>query len=172
MKRPVLEKPNVVQMRDKYPYKDSPQSLTLESEIKRLAADRQESIETIIKRLADFSGISERQIYYYRSGKCDIPAGHIPAFCKQFRSNALAMAILQQCEDCEPLDCYDIVRVATKSARETLQVHDAFLEVFDDGRVDGYERTKLKRLTAGAIANFNRLDEIAETNYQRHAAKL
>jgi len=172
MKRVALPKSNVVAMRDKYPHKNSPQSLTLESEIKRLAADREESIETIISRLVEFSGISERQIYYYRSGKCDIPAGHIPIFCKQFKSNALAMSVLQQCEEYEPLETYDIVRLATASARETLKVHDAFLEIFDDGKVDGFERNKLKKLHAGAIANFNRLNEIAENNYQLHAAKV
>ena len=168
MKRDAL---NVVQMRDKFPYKDSPQSLTLENEIKRMAAEREESIEKTIRLLAGFSGISERQIYNYRSGKCDIPAGHIPIFCQQFKSNALAMTILQQCEECEPLEAYDIVRLANQSARITLEVHTAFLEAFDDGKIDSFERSKLKKAKAGAVASFNRLDEIADAHYQRQGAR-
>jgi hypothetical protein len=170
MKRGAPKKPKLVQLHNQYPYKNSPQSLTLDTEIKRIAEDRGESIGLTIKRLAEFSGITERQIYNYISGKCDIPSGQIPVFCREFGSNALAMTILQQCGETLPVEDYDIVRLANKSARETLQAHDAFLEVFDDGDIDGFELNKVKKLKAKAVANFNQLEQIAEDSFNRRRA--
>lgn len=169
MKR-AFQSNKVVQMRDKFPYRNSPQSLTLESEIKRVAGERGEAIDLTIERLSDFSGVGVRQIYNYRTGKCDIPSSQIPTFCKQFGSNALAMSILHQCEEIEPIETYDIVRLANKSCRETLEVHDDFLSAFEDNVVDGFELTKLKKNKAKAVAHFNQLEEIAEAHYERQRA--
>lgn len=170
MKRGALQKSNIVSMREKYPYNNSPQSLTLENEIKRIAAERGESIEQTIRLLANFSGISERQIYNYRTGKCDIPSSHIPMFCRHFKSNALAMTILQQCDEREPLEAFDIIRVGNQSARLTLQAHDSYFKAFDDGVIDGFELNELKKATAASVASFNQLEEIAEASYQRRTA--
>lgn len=170
MKRVTPKNQNLVQINEKFPYKNSPQSLTLENEIKRTANKRGESIGRTIERLAEFSGITERQIYNYISGKCDVPSGQIVVFCREFGSNALVMSILHQCEESKPLEEYDIVRLGNKSARETLAVHDTFFEVFEDGEVDGFELTKLKKSKASAVANFNYLEQIAEDNYKRRRA--
>lgn len=163
-------KEKVVLMHEKYPYKNSPQSLTLESEIKRIAADRGESIELTIDRLSEFSGVTVRQIYNYRSGKCDIPSGMIPIFCNEFGSNALVMAILKQCKPSEEVESFDIVKLANQSARNTLQTHDRFLEAFDDGTIDGFELNELKKKTAASIADFHRLEQVAEDHYNRRRA--
>lgn len=169
MKR-AFQSEKVAQMRERFPYRNSPQSLTLESEIKRVAEERGEAIDLTIERLSEFSGIGVRQIYNYRSGKCDIPSSQIPIFCKEFGSNALAMSVLQQCEAAELLESYDIVRLANQSARHTLQVHDDFLAAFDDNVVDGFELTNLKKKKAKAVAHFNQLEQIAEAHYERQAA--
>lgn len=158
---------NVVPMHEQYQFKNSPQSLTLECEIKRIAGERGESIDQTIKNLADLSGVSERQIYNYRSGKTDIPAGLIPIFCNQFKSNALAMAILRQCCATDDCDGFDIVRLANQSARHTLAAHERFLEAFDDDIIDGFELNELKRQTAAGVANFHRLEQVAEDAYNR-----
>lgn len=161
---------NVVSMHEQYPFKNSPQSLTLECEIKRIAAERDESIDRTIKNLAGLSGVSERQIYNYRNGKTDIPSGLVAVFCNQFGSNALAMAILKQCcrtEDCED---FDIVRLANRSARHTLSAHERFLEAFDDGTIDGFELNELKKQTAAGVSNFHRLEQVAEDAYNRRRA--
>ncbi len=161
---------NVVSIHEQYPFKNSPQSLTLECEIKRIAAERGESIDQTIKHLADLSGLSERHIYNYRTGKTDIPAGLTVVFCNHFGSNALAMAIVQQC--CQTADCdgFDIVRLANKSARHTLAAHERFLEAFDDGVIDGFELNELKKQTAAGVANFHRLEQVAENAYNRRRA--
>lgn len=162
--------PNVVPMHEQYPFKNSPQSLTLECEIKRIAAERGESIDQTIKNLADLSGLSERQIYNYRTGKTDMPSGLIAVFCNQFGSNALAMAILRQCEPCAEIEAFDLVRLASQSAQETLGVHQHFLKVFDDGQIDGFEMNEVKRKTASGVAWFHRLEQVVEDAYNRRKA--
>jgi hypothetical protein len=161
---------NVVPMHEQFPFKNSPQSLTFENEIKRVAVEREETIEKTIKKLAELSGISERQIYNYRNGTTDIPSGLIAVFCNQFKSNALAMAILAQCEPCNSIDEFDIVQLANESCRKTLEAHTRFLEAFSDGKIDGFEHNELKKATAGAVACFHRLDGIAEADYNRRRA--
>lgn len=163
-------KHNIVEMREQFPFKNSPQSLTLENEIKRIAKEREESIEQTISNLAELSGIGERQIYNYRNGKTDIPAGLLAVFCNQFGSNALAMTILKQCEPCNEMDGFDVVQLANESCRQTLTAHNLFLEAFADGKIDGFENTRLKKAAAGAVACFHRLDGIAEADYQRRRA--
>lgn len=162
--------PNVVPLHEQYPFKNSPQSLTLECEIKRIAAERGESIDQTIKILADLSGLSERQIYNYRTGKTDIPSGLIAVFCNQFGSNALAMAILRQCEQCVELEAFDIVQMANRSAQEMLGVHQHFLKVFDDGQIDGFEVNEVKRKTASGVAWFHRLEQVVVDAYNRRRA--
>lgn len=161
---------NLLSMREQFPFKNSLQSLTLENEIKRIAAEREESIEETINKLSHLSGITVRQIYNYRNGKTDIPSGLIPVFCRQFGSNALAMAILKQCEPTPEIEDFDLVKLANKSARQTLKAHDRFLEAFEDGKIDGFEINELKKATAGAVANFHRLEGIAEDAYDRQCA--
>lgn len=158
---------NVVSMHEQFPFKNSPQSLTFENEIKRVAREREEPIAKTIEKLATLSGVGERQIYNYRDGKTDIPSGLIPVFCRQFGSNALAMAILGQCEPCAEIDAFDIVQLANESCRKTLEAHNRFLEAFSDGKIDGFEHNELKKATAGAVASFHRLDGIAEADYNR-----
>ena len=169
MKRKTNE--NIVSMHEQFPFKNSPQSLTFESEIKRVAGERDEAIERTVSKLAELSNVGERQIYNYRNGKTDIPSGLIPVFCRHFGSNALAMSVLAQCEPCADMDAFDLVQLANESCRATLTAHNRFLEAFSDGKIDGFEHNELKKATAGAVASFHRLDGIAEADYKRrHAA--
>jgi len=163
-------KQKVAEMHKTYPFKNSPQSLTFESEIKRVAKEREDSIEKTIENLSEMSGVTVRQIYNYRNGVTDIPSGLIPIFCKQFGSNALAMSILNQCGETEKIDDYDIVRLANQSAQKTLKVHQDFLVAFEDGKVDGFELMDLKKSTATSVACFHLLEQIAEDNYNRKRA--
>ncbi|HQZ81625.1 MAG TPA: hypothetical protein PLR83_00265 [Pyrinomonadaceae bacterium] len=87
-------------------------ALTFDAEIKRLAVEKGLEIGTVMTKLAGFTGLDERQLYNYRSGKTDIPSLLIPVFCKQFESNALAMAIVSLC-DVTPIetdDGFDVAR--------------------------------------------------------------
>lgn len=158
----------LAQMREDFPFKNSPQSLTFENEIKRIATEREEPINQTINTLSKMSGVTVRHIYNYRNGKTDIPSGLIPIFCKQFNSNALAMSILTQCETTEEFEGFDLVKLVNKSGQYALGVHGHFLEIFEDDKVTGYELNESKRLTAGAIAVFHRLDQIVEDAYNRN----
>lgn len=161
---------NVVSMHEQFPFKNSQQSLTFENEIKRIAEERQETIAETSKKLSKLSGVGERQIYNYRVGKTDIPAGLIPIFCKQFGSNALAMSILKQCEAAEQIDGFDLVKLVNTSAQNALGVHQHFLKVFEDGKITGFEFNETKIKTAKAVAVFHRLDQIVEDAYNRRNA--
>jgi D-mannonate dehydratase len=157
-------------MHEQYPFKNSPQSLTLECEIKRVAAERDESIEKTIETLAELSGVGIRQIYNYRVGKTDIPSGLISVFCNQFGSKAMAMAILKQCEQCEEIEAFDIVKLANESCQLTLKAHYKVLEVLDDGKIDGFENNEVKRVVAASVASFHRLEQIVDDGYNRRRA--
>jgi hypothetical protein len=161
---------NLAVIADEYPHRNSPLSLTLDGEIKRLANERGESIEQIQKGIAAFLSISTRQVYNYRMGKTLIPETQILKFCKQF--NSLALATVWLCEESEEglPDDFDFVRFANESARTVLQTHDKYLEAFEDKKINGFELTELKKSTAKSKACLNRLEFIAEANYQRRAA--
>ncbi len=155
---------------DEYPHRNSLLALTLEDEIKRLASERDESIEQVQKGLAAFLSISTRQVYNYRMGKTLIPETQILKFCKQFNSLALATAWLGE-ESGEDLpDEFDLVRFANQSARTVLQTHDKYLEAFEDSSINGFELTELKKSTAKSKASLSRLQDIAEANYQQRRA--
>lgn len=161
----------VVPISQQYPFKDTPLALTLTNEIKRVAEQRGEEIGTVIKHLARFTNLTERQIYNYRTGKTQIPENLILTFCLQFRSTALATAWLLEKDAIDLLDSYDLIRLAGTSARNVLKTHDSFLEAFEDGNIDGFEITKLRQETSGAVASFHQLREIAEAHYLRQRVK-
>lgn len=168
MKREQL--PKVVSMHEQFPFKNSPQSLTFDGEIKRIAEERGETIAEASKKLSKLSGIGERQIYNYRVGKTDIPSGLIPVFCIQFGSNALAKSILGQCGQSAEIEDFDLVKLANRSAQDALGVHQHFLSVFEDGKVTGFELNETKIRTNKAVAVFHRLDQIVEDAYNRRQA--
>lgn len=158
-------------MHEQYPFKNSPQSLTLETEIKRTAKERGETIDRTIEILSDLSGVSVRQIYNYRNGVTDIPSGLIPCFCKQFGSNALAMSILNQCGESDEIENFDLVKLANQSAQAMLGAHQHFLAAVEDGVIDGFEFNESKRRTANVVSMAHRLDQVIEDAYKRrHAA--
>lgn len=141
-------------------------ALTFDAEIKRIAIEKGREIGEIMTKLAGFTGLDERQIYNYRSGKSDIPSLLIPVFCKQFESNALAMAVLSLCEaeNSPDADGFDIARFCTTTVREMLECGADFLDAFDDGKIDGHEMAKLKNTRAKIIRSANRLLEIAQAS--------
>lgn len=153
--------------KEEYPFRNSLLALTLDAEIKRIALEREEAVGDTIKKLAKLSGVHERQIYNYRSGKSQIPDDKILIFCKQFRSVALSVAWLQVEAAMDELEELDLVQLANRTCQQVLGAHSAFLEAFDDGKIDGFELTNLKTKRAAAFAGVNRLMEIAEADYQR-----
>lgn len=163
---------STAKMREEYPAKDSLVALTLESEITRIAAEKGLEIGTVTKRLSLAVDVSERHIYDYRNGKTDIPAMLIPKFCREFGSDALAMAVITLCNETEidERDEFDLGRFASRAVRNVLKGGDDFLEAFDDGVIDGFEIIKLKRSTARIIRDANQLLEIATVEHQRRRA--
>lgn len=154
---------------DEYPFRNSLLALTLDNEIYRLANEKGLQVGEVITKLANNTNVSERQIYNYRSGKTDFQASHIPVFCKEFGSNALALALLNLCDETEievPED-FDIVSLASRTARHTLSHHEKFLNAFEDKQIDGFELTHLKHSTAESIRNMRLLEEIAITSYEQ-----
>ncbi len=147
---------------EEYQYKNSPQSLTLSSEIRRVSEETNMPVNAVIKSLAKNCGVSERQIYNYRSGKTDIPIAVVSACCKRFKSSSLALSVLDQCEGMELPEAFDIVRLANRSARATLEAHCEFLQAFNDGTICGAELTRLKEIKAKAISSFHSLEQVAE----------
>lgn len=146
-------------------------ALTFDAEIKRIAIEKGREIGEIMAKLAGFTGLDERQLYNYRSGRSDIPALLIPIFCRQFESNALAMAVLSMCdaEHTPPADGFDIARFCSESVKEMLECGTDFLNAFEDGRITGHEVAKLKNTRAKIIRSANRLLEAAQTARGRRA---
>lgn len=141
----------------------SPLALTLSAEIKRMSIEKALSIGEIIEKLSGFTGVSERHIYDYRSGKTDIPALLIPVFCKQFESNALAMALVGLCDthDFEGRDALDLIQFCSQTLGDMLKGGQVFNEVVADGRVDGHELLEVKNVGAAIVRNAHRMIEIA-----------
>ncbi|GEM_PF-3305405 len=153
---------------DEYPFKDSILALVLDAEIKRIANEKGLCVGDVITKLSQKTGVSERQIYNYRSGKTDLQASHIAIFCKQFGSNALAFALLNECETkVEIPESFDLISIASKTARRTLKHHEMYLDAFDDGQIDGFELSQLEHSTASSIRDLQMLREIAVTSYEQ-----
>lgn len=167
-----MAKLTLVDKDTEYPTRLSPVAMTFEAEIKRTAIEKGLEIGEVIAKLAKLADVAERQLYNYRSGKTDIPAMLIPQFCKQFGSNALAMAIVTMCNgtEFEERDAFDLAKFASQSVQDTLKGHDEFLDAFDDGTIDGHELAKLSHSTAKIIRNAHRLNEIARRAHERTAA--
>lgn len=146
-------------------------ALTFDAEIKRIAKEKGREIGEIMTKLAGFTGLDERQLYNYRSGKSDIPALLIPVFCKQFESNALAMAVLSMCDATHTpeADGFDLARFCGRAVREMLEGGEDFLNAFEDGRITGHEVAKLKNTRARIIRSANRLLEVAQNARGRRA---
>lgn len=148
----------------------SPVALTFEAEVKRAAAEKGLPIERVMTKLAEFTGVGVSQLYNYRTGKTSIPADLIPELCRQFQSKALAMAVLNACgdvvedEEHEPLD---LTRFCSSTVRNMLAGGEEFLEVFDDGKVDGHELTNLSHRAARINRDVHRLLETAEAAHRR-----
>ena len=160
----------IVRKHDEYPFKESLLALTLEAEIKRTSEEREESVGSLVKKLAKFAGLSERQIYNYRTGKTQIPENQITTLCKQFRSAALMIAWLQDDAAMDEPEGFDLVQLANRSAQQVLNTHCKYLAAFDDGKIDGFELSELKLATATTVAHFHHLQSIAEADYQRRRA--
>lgn len=156
-----------------FPHRHSATALTFDTELKRIAAEREESLNETIEKLAGLVGVSTRQIYNYRSGKSEIPAEFIKIFSEQFGSQALGLAWISTFEitsETFEIDEFDLSRLANRVTRETLAVGDKFLAAFDDGKITGFELEELKRGKCAAVASFNRLEEVAEKSYLRGRA--
>lgn len=150
----------------------SPVALTFDAEIKRLAAEKGKQIGEMMTKLAEFTGLDERHLYNYRSGKTDIPSLLIPVFCKQFESNALAMSVVSMCEtdDFDERDSYDLAKLCTGTIRAMLKGGEEFIDAFDDGRIDGHELIKLKNTRARIVRDANRLVEVATHAHERRVS--
>lgn len=148
----------------------SPVALTFEAEIKRAAAEKGLPIERVMAKLAAFTGLSESQLYNYRTGKTGIPADLIPELCRQFHSRALAMAVLNACDDVEDdhEDAFDLTRFCSRTVRDMLAGGEEFLDAFDDGHIDGHELTNLSQRAARISRDSYRLLEVARSARRRN----
>lgn len=167
-----MTKLKLVEKQKEYPARLSPVALTFEAEIKRLAMETKSEIKEVMSDLAKASGLSESQLYNYRSGKTPIPADLIPELCRQFHSKALAMAVLNACDDVvddhsEPLD---LTRFCSSTVRDMLAGGEEFMDAFDDGRVDGHELTRLSHRAAKISRDSYRLLEVARAARHRSIA--
>lgn len=161
----------LIEKKEEYPHKNTPVALCFEAEIKRLADERGESVGALLGKLADMSGVSERQIYNYRSGKTEIAPEQIKIFCQQFDSLALGCAWLSSFGVTQDVcDEFDLSRLASKTVRNYLACGEAFLDAFDDGKIDGHEMNRLELAGAQISRDTHRLLEIARDNHSRRAA--
>lgn len=158
----------LLEIKEEHPFKNTPVTLCFEAEIKRLAAEREEPVGNLIAKLAARSGVSERQIYHYRSGKTEIVPEQIKIFCQQFGSLALGCAWLSTFGiEQNVCDEFDLSRFVSKTVRNFLQCGETFLDAFDDGKVDGHEMNRLELVGAQIHRDANRLVETARDNYNR-----
>lgn len=165
------EAEKVVQMRDKFPYKNTPVQLCFEAEIKRIADERQEPMADVVTGLAKLSGVEMRQIYNYRNGKTAITPERIKIFCEQFNSIALGMAWLSTFDvEQEQTELYDLSRLASQSVRNVLKAGDEFLEAFEDNHIDGHEMNKLEFAAAQIQRDTVQLLETARDHHNRRKA--
>ena len=156
---------------DEYPYKNTPVTLCFEAEVARISEEREETKAQIIAKLAEFSGVSERQIYHYRQGKTEIAPEQIKIFCQQFSSFALGCAWFSTFGiEQEMFDEFDLSRFASRTVRNVLQAGDKFLSAFDDGRIDGHEMNDLELASAEIQRDARRMTEVARDAYKRRMA--
>jgi hypothetical protein len=141
----------------------SPVALTFSAEIKRMSVEKGLPIGEVFKKLARFSGVSETHLYNYRSGKTDIPALLIPVFCKQFESNALAMAVVGLCDvgDFDAGDAMDLINFTASAVKDILAGYATVVEAFKDGHIDGHELLEIKNSMAAIVRTAHRTTEIA-----------
>jgi hypothetical protein len=150
----------------------SPVALTFDAEIKRVSAEKGLEIGKVMKKLAAATGLEERHLYNYRSGKTDIPSLLIPILCKQFESNALAMTVIGLCDDCsfDERDAFDLAKFCTGTIRNMLKGGEDFLDAFEDNRIDGHELIRLKNTRALIVRDANRMLEVAVHAHERRVA--
>jgi|CXWL01.1.fsa_nt_gi hypothetical protein len=140
----------------------SPVATTFEAEIKRYAAETGLEIREVMRKLSEFSGISENHLYNYRNGKTDIPLMLIPVFCRQFNSNALAMAIVDMCDamvEIEERNGLDLTMLCSHSVRDMLRVGEVFQDITSDGHIDGHEEIRFAGEVAKLGIHKNRMFE-------------
>lgn len=156
---------------NEFPFKNTPVMLCFEAEIKRLSNESGQPIGKVTAKLSELSGVSERQIYNYRSGKTEISPDLIKIFCQQFNSFALGCAWFSTFNiEQDICDEYDLSRFASKTVRNVLKAGDKFLGAFEDGKIDGYEMNELELASAQIQRDARRLTEIARDNYRRQRA--
>lgn len=156
---------------DEYPFKNTPVTLCFEAEMKRLADERGEPMGDVTAKLAEMSGVGERQIYNYRTGKTEIAPEQIKIFCQQFNSFALGCAWFSTFGiEQDVCDEFDLSRFANRMTRNMLTGGDKFLAAFDDGRIDGHELNELELVSAKIQRDARRLTEVARDAYNRRRA--
>ncbi len=161
----------IEQKHDEYPFKNTPVTLCFEAEIKRVAEEREEPLGDVTAKLANLSGVGERQIYNYRTGKTEIAPEQIKIFCQQFNSFALGCAWFSTFGiEQDVCDEFDLSRFASQTVRNVLQAGDKFLSAFDDGHIDGHEMNELELASAKIQRDARRLTEVARDAYNRRRA--
>ena len=150
---------------------NSPLALTFEAEVKRYSIEQDVPVAEIMERLAMHTGLTTGQLYNYRSGKTDIPASLIPEFCRQFKSASLAMTLIGLCEieNFEVGDAMDLAAFCARMVINLLEGGKAFMEITEDGKVDGHELIRMKNVAAKITRDVNRSVEITEQMRRRAA---
>lgn len=103
-----------------------------------------------------------------------MPADHIPVFCKQFESNALAMTVLNMCNETpiEEREALDLARFCSSATRDTLKGGEEFMTIMQDGKVDGHEEKRFSEIAAKMVRNTNRKLEIVRATRQRSLVRF
>ncbi|HEV7700505.1 MAG TPA: hypothetical protein VGO43_09790 [Pyrinomonadaceae bacterium] len=150
----------------------SPLALTFDAEIKRMTLEKGIAIGHVMAKLAAGTGITERHLYNYRSGKTDIPGCEIPILCKHFESNALAMALVGMCDvgEFDAQDAFDLADFCAASVSEMLAGGRVFIEAARDGTIDGHELIQIKNVVAMIVRNAHRTLEVATQMRERRVA--
>lgn len=136
-------------------------ALAFETEIKRIAAENSSDIADVMRELSDAVGISESQLYNYRSGRTDIPGSTIRLFCSIFKSNALSDVTRCDEIELELASGLDVAQMCNRHVRSMLEGGEHFIDAFADGRIDGHEEIKLEKAVAQIHQRSFRLLETA-----------
>ncbi|MBA3241990.1 MAG: hypothetical protein H0T60_12255 [Acidobacteria bacterium] len=143
---------------------------TLDSEFKRVAKVEGKSMERLVNEVAALTGKSPRQLYNFRSGKWDIPAGLFPVLCRRFGSLTLADALREECceeTEVEVPEAYDLTYLVTKTVRDDLHHYEKFLAAFEDGVVSEREMVELRASGERVIGNVKKFEAIAQADLDR-----
>lgn len=148
------------------------------AEIRRVAREEnktdEKSMDAFMEEIALICDLKQkRMVYHWRSGRHRLPAEHVPALCRRFKSNVLLDALTAAAGEIEIAipDSLDLARQASRSLRQDLEFHERFLKHFEHDGIQPGELDELRELQARAHRNLHLMFGIAEADCQRRLAE-